>query len=677
MCIVVYIDLKNAYDKAWRQAILYKLATKGIRGKIMRWLANYLTNRKARVLTEGHESEEYPVENGVPQGAVISPLLFNILLSDVPCQQDIGLFIYADDITITCRKDTMKDAKDCMQMYLKEMFNWSVCWGVEISNAKTKMQYFTRKRVRPPLLRINRTIIEYKKEIKLLGIIMDAPKLTFKAHILYLKEDCIRRMNILKALYSSYWGASTRVMKTFYTAFIRSKLSYGIEVYGAASSRLIRMLETVQNACLRLIIGARKSSPILSLEAETGIPPLREHSGYCAAKAYVKLLNRKQKDRTAELLNIKTETTDTYVHDEINSFRRRSKEFLRTIKIDQVIRNECNAISEIPPWQNMTDYMEYCEDKEEIVNNALFQDYVSNKYGNFVRVYTDGSKDMGKESTAAGMYVENSRVAISWLMNGRHSVIGAELFGIYNGLKYIKENNPEKDSIIFTDSKSAMEIIINKCNSYISIADKIRLLIMQMNMDRQVKLHWIKAHIGIKGNEVADKVAKMGHGINNSSVYPLAKEVTSELKKKFYVYWDQLWKENMQLTGKGLFLKQIRDNIERHAPIRVKNRRMEVVLCRLRIGHVGLNQYLHRFNMAQQDVCNQCGVTETVHHYLLECNSYRLARDEMKQQLRKIKIYDISMKILLGGGKYNRFVNRKIVQITAEYIRKTGRMDGL
>ena len=105
----------------------------------------------------------------------------------------------------------------------------------------------------------------------------------------------------------------------------------------------------------------------------------------------------------------------------------------------------------------------------------------------------------------------------------------------------------------------------------------------------------------------------------------------------------------MQLTGKGLFLKQIRDNIERHAPIMLKNRRMEVGLHRLRIGHAGLNQYLHRFNMAQQDICNQCGVPETVHHYLLECNSYRLARDEMKQQLRKIKIYDINMKILLGA----------------------------
>ena len=43
----------------------------------------------------------------------------------------------------------------------------------------------------------------------------------------------------------------------------------------------------------------------------------REHSRYCAAKAYINLLNRKQKDRTAELLNIKTETTDTYVHDVI------------------------------------------------------------------------------------------------------------------------------------------------------------------------------------------------------------------------------------------------------------------------------------------------------------------------------------------------------------------------
>ena len=68
---------------------------------------------------------------------------------------------------------------------------------------------------------------------------------------------------------------------------------------------------------------------------------------------------------------------------------------------------------------------------------------------------------------------------------------------------------------------------------------------------------------------------KIRHGINNSSLYPLAREeVTSEIKEKFYIYWDQLWKENMQLTGKELVLKQIRDYIERHAPFMLKNSRV-------------------------------------------------------------------------------------------------------
>ena len=223
----------------------------------------------------------------------------------MPTQQDIQLYVYTDDITITCKKEHIKDAKDRIQKYLKELWKWSEHWGLEISKTKTKMQYFTHKRIIAPTIRTNNYHIEYVKDMTLLGIKIDAPKLTFKTHILYLREDCLKRINILKALASTYWGASAKVLKTFYIMYIRSKLAYGIEIYVAAANRLLRKLDVLQNACLRLIIGARKSSPITSLEAETGIPALGLFRDFCSSNAYAKRLYRIQEDLKVKILNLK------------------------------------------------------------------------------------------------------------------------------------------------------------------------------------------------------------------------------------------------------------------------------------------------------------------------------------------------------------------------------------
>ena len=109
----------------WRRGVILKLQLLGVQGKIVRWIDDFLTNRSIQVKVNGILSEEYDVENGVPQGSVISPILFNISVSDVPSKvSGISISQFADDIAIWKTHRNIKFAGKKVQQGLNAIVNW-------------------------------------------------------------------------------------------------------------------------------------------------------------------------------------------------------------------------------------------------------------------------------------------------------------------------------------------------------------------------------------------------------------------------------------------------------------------------------------------------------------------------------------------------------------------------
>ncbi|KAI9565067.1 putative R-directed D polymerase from mobile element jockey-like [Daphnia sinensis] len=79
--VAVFLDIKKAYDSIWIQG-LFKMASMGITGAILAWLKNFVTGRSMCVRIGDQESSRKTISNGVPQGEVISPILFNIMMND-------------------------------------------------------------------------------------------------------------------------------------------------------------------------------------------------------------------------------------------------------------------------------------------------------------------------------------------------------------------------------------------------------------------------------------------------------------------------------------------------------------------------------------------------------------------------------------------------------------------
>ena len=235
---IIYLDLAKAFDKVDHGILLHKLFTLGIRGKVLKWIEQFLRNRKQMVRVEGSLSQPQWVESGVPQGSVLGPLLFIIMMIDIDHDVDSGLGSYADDSKLW---KAMKAILN-LQGDLNTVLSW-IDRNNMSPNGKKFVHVHAGKSGQYNLFLDNeQEHINTSKNVRDLGVIISSD-LKFRMHITTIVKKATRVANWVLRTFTT---RQTFPMLILLKTVVIPLLEYACVVWSPKEVDLIRLLERVQ-----------------------------------------------------------------------------------------------------------------------------------------------------------------------------------------------------------------------------------------------------------------------------------------------------------------------------------------------------------------------------------------------------------------------------------------------
>ena len=427
-----------------------------------------------------------------------------------------------------------------------------------------------------------------------------------------LKKDCMHRLNFLKVISHMHWGSDRVIMLRLYRSIIRSKLDYGSIFYSSAKPSTLKLLDPVHNtAIIRLCTGAFRSSPVVSLYADSGEPPLELRRVQLLLQFYV---------RAQQLPSY---PTLTYVQPTAPS-----QNASHSLLISEQLHNALHSagFAELPvmpfkfvgtPWGLAGDVF-CCGFDCPIKRNALpqlllelFNQHCHQYHRNSQHIFTDGSKD----DTSVGFAAVLGADSLSAKLPQTASKITAELLGAISAL-YLISDSPENTFTMFTDSKSVLQALHHYDSTHPLILRTILLILKVTAQQKYVTLCWCPSHVGVVGNERADReavsAAQTGETLDHR--WLPYRDYYPAIKTSIRTIWNRQWFENPPNK-----LRTIKDNTSTWLSSNHKQRKISVIITRLRIGHT---QFSHSHLMSQSPppVCSFCNAAQqTVRHVLAEC----------------------------------------------------------
>jgi hypothetical protein len=400
---VCSLDLSSAYDRCWRRGILDNMLGMNINGRLLNFASKFMSSRTIRVALGNTLSDSFVIENGVPQGAVISVTMFLIAINPITkfSTSETKIVGYADDWVVYSSSANNQVATSRVRRVIENIDQWTLHNGFSISANKTKCFMITRKRLRIDNLniKVQGEPVEKVESHRILGLVFDT-RLTWKEHLKQAKQKAEKKISILKCLARTSWGADQDVLLTIHNVVVLSTLRYGEQIYGSAKPKELEKLEATNNKGLRAALGAFCITKTEKLLEEAGSPTLEELRNISTIKAAVNISTKphhplERYTRTRYNRNPGTRYPQPMM-------KRATKFFFdNNIMLRHIEKHER---LEIPPWEAginryIDTQMMAVKDESNTVKRAAFAEMTSNL--NATAVFTDGSKTDTAFSNAA------------------------------------------------------------------------------------------------------------------------------------------------------------------------------------------------------------------------------------------------------------------------------------
>lgn len=651
----VFLDIEKAYDMIWKKGLLFKVHQMGIGGSMFNWINSFLHNRTMQVRIGTTLSECFKVENGTPQGSVISPILFLLAINDIN-PPNVKTSMYADDTAVWCVGKNVPFLCKKVQESMEYLEEWCDKWGFKVSVAKTKVVLFYKGKKKKVDVKYRGVSLEQETKVKFLGMIFDK-RMSWKDHIEYVVSKCKKKVNLLKVLSGTNWGASKEVNLLLYRSLIRSCIDYGCEVYDSCAKVHKVKLDRVQYQCLRICCGALRTTPVNALQVDCGEMPLQLRRLQLQCKAALKYRSNPGLPTNDCFQECWQEEYGTY-EGSFRSIFAKTKEIMRNLPI----ANEEIVVENIPFWEcdggKLSTELSKVITKNDSPHVVLSygREYLG-KWNNHLRIYTDGSKS--DDRTGCSFVIPALKIEFCARLSDNTSVFDAELIGILKAVQWV-DGNPPFRCVILSDSLSAIQAICSDGKTSSLICEIRYNVYMLQSKGVEISFGWIPSHVGISGNEMADKAAKkaLGHIRVDIGCIPEYSSVYNLVKKIILGQWQKMWDQ----SEKGRFYYNLVPVVSNEIKFMDDNRRKEVGISRVRFNHCLLNSTLHLMKRHGDGNCGYCMVKEDVAHFFLDCLEFQRFQQ---------KIVSVMVNKCLVVNITNLLGSKSLVDLVWEYIRES------
>lgn len=270
---LILLDVEKAFDTVWHNGLVYKLLQTNIPRYLCGLIGNFLANRTFVVAVNNTLSTPKTITAGLPQGSILSPILYSIYTSDFSPPSFLKTAYYADDTALITSSKLTKSLLKKMEKGFTACRKYFYKWKIKINPNKTQAIIFpynnSPKRLPNRQLHFENESLSIEKDVKYLGVYLDK-KLNFAKHI---DETCKKSMKTIRALWPILNKRSTLNLKNknlIYKSVIRPTLTYGSPIWYKAAKTHLQKLQIIQNKCLKIINKKHWRYSTQLLHSETG-----------------------------------------------------------------------------------------------------------------------------------------------------------------------------------------------------------------------------------------------------------------------------------------------------------------------------------------------------------------------------------------------------------------------
>ena len=466
------------------------------------------------------------MNKGLPQGSILSPILFNIYIADIinKLTPSCKLISFADDILIYCSDKNIDIILDNLSVSADNINNWLLDLNLSISVEKSRFMVLSHNK---SVFKENEFQIEIGNNslsncfsIKYLGVHIES-NLKWETQIKFLRGKTRNLINMFRSICKIDKGMHPSIGIKVYKQFIRPALDWGGFLIQESPNSWLKKLDVIQNSALRVSLGCIRTTPINVLLHLAGVNSLSSRRIYLTEKFIVRQFAQKD-----SLLILKL----TLLDEKLAKIRR-PPNYLKPFIYKCWAENKGNflniyrnnkPITYMIPYQ--IQYFDLDIDislgkeirKSKYPSEKFFQ-FLSNSNDIESCIYTDGSKN---DLNCSFAFCLPNIVEMKARINASNSIFSAEAYAILYALKWIRDNAFDNVGI-FSDSLSVLKRLksIGLRSESNHVIGKIlsvlyELIILQ---GRKIKFFWIPSHIGIPGNEMVDELAK--DALNNNELF--------------------------------------------------------------------------------------------------------------------------------------------------------------